>query len=108
MDPVVLDLPTTAWGHPPAISAAGAKLAFLSQAEEHFQEFLDSEWVADGGEGWGETLFLPCAPRLQSSNDSLKDRLYSGQGKERSRSGIHIVFKSRDTFQEEQLWRESR
>lgn len=42
--------------------------------------------MAEGGEGWGETLFLPCTPRPQSSSDSLKDSLYSGRYTEHTRS----------------------
>lgn len=69
------------------------KPALLSRVEKHFSDIIVNEWVADGGEGWGETLFLPCTPRPQSSSDSLKNRLYSRQGKECTRPGMKIVFK---------------
>lgn len=68
------------------------------------RDILVSEWVADGGGGWGETLFLPCAPQSQSSSDSLKDSLYSGQGKE-CRPGSNIVLKLWGHFSGRTLWR---
>lgn len=92
MDPVVLDLPTTAWERPPAKNDAETKPAFQSQVAKHPKGIIVSEWVADGGEGWGETLFLPCAPRPQSSSD-LKDSLYSDQGIECIRPGSKFVLK---------------
>lgn len=64
-----------------------------SRRRHILRDILVSEWVADGDEGWGETLFLPCAPQPQSSSDSLKDSLYSGQGKECTRPGSNIVWK---------------
>lgn len=76
MDPVVLDLPTTAWERPPAEADAETKPAFQAQVEKQLEGILVNESVADGGEGWGETLFLPCAPQPQSSSDSMKDRLF--------------------------------
>lgn len=71
MDPVVLDLPTTAWERRPAINRRRQKP--VPSGEKHLKGVLASEWVADGGEGWGETLFLPCATQPQSSSDSLRD-----------------------------------
>lgn len=63
MDPVVLDLPTTALEHWPAETddVDGAGNIVFNQSV--------NEWVADGDEGWGETLFLPCTPQSQSSRD---------------------------------------
>lgn len=72
MDPVVLDLPTTAWERPSATETTSG--LSVPKWRNILRTSLFNEWVADGGEGWGETLFLPCAPRPQSSGDSLKDR----------------------------------
>lgn len=75
MDPVVLDLPTTAWEHLPREEPGGRR-----QTDERRESFFSgtfgsmSEWpmVPRGG----VNLFPPFAPQPQNSSDSMIRRFW--------------------------------
>lgn len=53
MDPVVLDLPTTAWEQLPSKDPRGGKNGWNRGVLEGLWV---NEWVADSAEGWVETI----------------------------------------------------
>lgn len=70
MDPVVLDLPTTAWEHPPGEDPRGGQNGWK-------QECFGRGWSLGSMSEWptvlkgGLKIFFPFAPQPQSSNDSI-------------------------------------